>query len=85
MFQISGRDVVFEWLSRQTDSERRRAMLDWLVDFSQEPLANAQRVPGIRAPIFIAVVPLPLDAAVVRFLYAEQFRTVRILAIKPLI
>ncbi|MGH9152897.1 MAG: hypothetical protein ACRD03_10975 [Acidimicrobiales bacterium] len=73
----------FEWLHRQGDPERRLALLDWLVTFAADPLVGAQRVPGILAPVFIAVVPLR-PPVVVRFLCADQFRTVRIISIKAL-
>ncbi|MDP9389245.1 MAG: hypothetical protein M3Q48_15350 [Actinomycetota bacterium] len=83
MYQIDGREVLFEWLRRQGDPERRMAMLDWIVTFASNPLAGAQRVPGVRAPVFIAVVPLN-PPVVVTFLHAEQFRTVRLIKITPL-
>jgi hypothetical protein len=59
-------------------------MLDWLVGFAEDPLATAQRVPEILAPVYISVVPLPGVSAVVRFLLAEQFHTVVIKKILPL-
>lgn len=57
MYQIEGREVLFDWLAWETDSDCRQAMLDWLVEFVEDPLADAQRVPGIRAPIYLVVTP----------------------------
>jgi hypothetical protein len=84
VYQIAGRDLLFDWLERQTDSERRLQMLEWLAEFAADPLDRAQRVPGVLAPVYIAVAPLR-PPVVVRFLLAEQFRTVRLLAFLPLL
>ncbi len=85
MFQIAGREVLFEWMSKEGDRERRLAMLEWLAVFADHPLAGADRVPGVRAPVFIVIVPLRPTPALVRFLYAEQFRTVKIIDIRPMV
>ncbi len=58
-------------------------MLDWLAEFAQDPLKDAHRVPGIKAPVYLAVVPLR-PPVVVKFLHANQFRTVRLIAFGPL-
>jgi hypothetical protein len=59
-------------------------MLDWLVGFAETPLEGAQRVPGILAPVYITIVPLPGVPAVVRFLLADQFNTILVKKIVPL-
>ncbi len=82
MFQIDGRGVLFEWLARETDSQRRLSMLDWLVEFAKDPLEGAERVPSIAAPVFVTLVPLR-PPVVVTFLYAFHFRTVKLLKIEP--
>jgi hypothetical protein len=83
LYQITGRDIIFDWLGGQTDSERTMAMLDWLVEFAGDPHRYGQRVPGVRAPAYIAIVPLR-EPVVVRYLLAEQFHTINVLAIGPL-
>lgn len=77
MYQIDGRDELFNWLERETDARRRQVMLDWLVEFAEDPTAGAQRIPGTRAPIFL-VLP-PVDGVTLTFLLAEQFNTVKLL------
>ena len=77
MYQIDGRDQLFDWLSRETDQAKRQLMLDWLVGFASDPLDSAQRLPGVRAPIYIAKTFVP--RVLVVFLHAEMFKTVRIL------
>lgn len=43
MFQIEGRDLLFAWLAKETDPERRVRMLEWMAEFSKDPLAGAER------------------------------------------
>jgi hypothetical protein len=50
MFQIEGRDLLFAWLAKETDPERRLRMLEWMAAFSKDPLAGAERVSNIAAP-----------------------------------
>ena len=77
-YQISGRDVLFDWLARERNPDRRQSMLDWLAVNVREPLVGAHRVPGIAAPVYIWIVPLTPPVAV-RFLLAEQYRTIRLI------
>lgn len=84
MYQISGKDVIFTWLEHETDSERALLFLDWLVEFATDPLKNAQRVPGILAPVYIAIAPLRDKPVVVRFVLADQFHTIVVRGIGPL-
>ncbi len=83
MYQLDGRDLIFGWLERETDTRRRQAMLDWLARFAERPRTDAQRVPGLRAPVYVTVVPLD-PPVVVRFLIAEEFRTIRLIELLPL-
>lgn len=83
MYQLDGRDLLFEWLARQGDSNRRLAMLDWLAGLASDPLDHAQRVPGVLAPVYTAVAPVRPPVVVV-FLLAEQFRTVKLIRIRDL-
>jgi hypothetical protein len=83
LYQIDGRDLLFDWLARQTDADRRLAMLDWLAGLASDPLGQAQRVPGVLAPVYMAVAPLR-PPAVVTFLLAEQFRTLKLIRIRSL-
>lgn len=83
MYQLDGRDLLFEWLARQSDSDRRLAMLDWLAGLASDPLERAQRVPGVLAPVYMTVAPVR-PPVVVTFLLAEQFRTVKLIRISDL-
>lgn len=84
MFQIVGREVLFEWMSNETDPTRRLAILERLASFAEDPLRHAHRVPGVEAPVFILVVPIRPSPVLVRFLYADQFHAVRIIDIRPM-
>jgi hypothetical protein len=53
-----------------------------MAELAAEPLTAAHRVPSVRAPVYIAVVPLQ-PPALVTFLHAFQFHTVKLLAIRP--
>jgi hypothetical protein len=59
-------------------------MLEWLVGFAEDPLKSAKRVPGILAPVYVVIVPLPGNPAVIRFLLANQFNTIVVKKIAPL-
>lgn len=82
-FQIEGREVIFGWLERTSDSNDRLIILDWLAALAHDPLDEAFRLPGVQAPIYLAVVPLR-DPVTVKFLYAEQFRTLKVISVDPL-
>ncbi len=84
VFQIVGRDVLFGWLGKESDPQRRLAMLEWLATFAEDPLATAHRVPGVRAPVFIVVVPLNPSPVLIRFLYADQYHCVKLIHFGPL-
>lgn len=58
-------------------------MLDWLSSMARDPYDGAIRVPGVRAPVYFAMVPVR-PAAVARFLIAEEFHTVKFINIVPL-
>jgi len=77
VYQIDGRDLIFEWLAQETDQSQRQRMLDWLTIFADDPLANAHRVPGVRAPVYLVVTPI--RRVTLTFLHAEQFHTVKLL------
>ena len=72
MFQIEGRDLLFGWLAKETDPERRLRMLEWMAEFSKDPLAGTERVPNIAAPVYVVQVPLR-PPVVLTFLYAFIF------------
>jgi hypothetical protein len=85
MYQLAGENVIFAWLEREPNQDFRLAFLEWLAALAVNPTRiGSTRLPGIRAPLFVEVVPLGGKHVVVRFLIAEQFRTVRILGIGPL-
>ncbi len=82
MFQIEGRDQLWEWLAAERDPDRRQGMLDWLAGFAAAPLDeayDARRVPGVRAPVFIVRIPLLPTSVLMRFLYVDQYRVIKII------
>lgn len=83
MYQLAGKEKLFSWLANEQDPGRRQAMLDWLVSFSWSPRRDAQRVPGLQAPVYIVVVPLD-PPVVIRFLLAEQFHAIRLISLRTL-
>jgi len=68
VFQISRWDVMLDWLARESDSNRRELMLEWLTGWVYDPLHQAFRVPGIQAPVYLVVVPLPGVPPTIKFL-----------------
>jgi len=81
LYQLVGRDLLFDWLAQEPNPQRRQAVLDRLAALARRPTADAQRLPGVRAPVYIAVVATePL--VIIEFLVAEEFRTVRLLDIR---
>ncbi|MBV8160224.1 MAG: hypothetical protein JO265_04810 [Acidimicrobiia bacterium] len=80
MYQIDGRGLLFDWLAAEPDPDRRRLLLDALQALAENPLADAERVPGVRAPVYVTVLPLTPPVALT-FLLAEQFRTIRLIRI----
>lgn len=89
MYQISGRELIFTWLERESDPECRELFLEWLTDLARDPINDkATRLPGVLAPVYVQIVPLGRGPnskfVVVRYLVADQFNTVRVMAIGPL-
>ena len=82
MYPIDGREVLFTWLAKEPDPQRRLGMLDWFTEIVKEPLRDAHRVPSIAAPVYVALVPLR-PPVLVTFLYAFHFHTIKLLSIKP--
>lgn len=76
--------MLFDWLAREGDTDRRLALLEWLTVLADDPLRHARRVPAIRAPVYIVFAPLRPTPVVVRFLLAEQYHTVKLIDIRPL-
>jgi hypothetical protein len=81
MYHIDGRAVLFDWLASESDPEHRTLMLEWLAGLVQEedPGANPDvyRVPGITAPVYIAVTPV--RNVIVKFLLARRFFTIKLI------
>lgn len=79
MFQIEGRDVLFDWLEHESDPEQRDLMLSWLADLAQsdDPTDDAWRVPGIRSPVYIALTPV--RNVFVKFLFVPQFFAIKLI------
>jgi len=84
VFQFSQWHVVEDWLSKETDSNRRELMLEWMITWAENPLDQAFRIPGVRGQMYLVVVPLPGEPAVIKFGYAGQFHTLVIVEIDTL-
>ena len=82
MYRISGESVLFDWLAKELDANRRQIMLDWLVGFAQDPLQHAQRIPAISAPTYLVLTSCP--NVVLKFLHAEIFHVVLLIEIRAL-
>lgn len=83
MYQVDNRNVLFDWLQREPDVTRRQTMLDWMVELADDPLRDAHRIPGIRAPVYLRLTAL--DNVALKFLHAEQFHVVRLIELGPLL
>lgn len=84
MFQIEGREELWGWFDSEPDPQRRLGMLEWLAEFATNPLRDAWRVPGIRAPVFIVKVPLVPLPVLLKFPYVDQYRVIKIIDVGPL-
>lgn len=82
-YQLVDRSFVFEWLTSISDSEQQMCLLDWLVEFSADPLDNAQRLPGIKAPAYLVEVPLR-PPVMLRFLLDPVNNALKLINRKPL-
>jgi hypothetical protein len=82
VYQLSGKDTLYEWLAKESDSENRELMLAWLAQLAEDPLRYGHRVPGNPAPIYLAVTPV--RRWTIKFLLAEQFKTIHIIGFDPL-
>lgn len=80
MYQIEGREVLFDWLRREQDANRRLMFLEWLIDVASDPWRVAHRIPAIAAPVCLRIAPVK-PPAVVKLLIADQFRTVKLIDI----
>jgi hypothetical protein len=83
MFQIEPRQVLFDWLAQERNPDRRQAVLDWFAGLVEEPAGQAHRVPGVRASVYLAVIPCRPPLAVT-FLIATEFRTVKLISLEDL-
>lgn len=77
MYQLSGKDKLYEWLEQETDAECRQLMLEWLADLCADPLRYGHRVPGVRAPVYLAVAPF--RRCTLKFLLDDQFHVIRMI------
>jgi len=77
VWQISNEDVLFDWLSKESDKNRREVMLDWFWALAQDPTTPGIRVPGERAPIYLA--ETAVSGVILTYLVAEEFRTIRLI------
>jgi hypothetical protein len=83
-YQFVDWQVVANWLSQQTDTNRELLMLEWLAGLAVDPIGQgAQRLPGYRALVYFAEVPLN-PPIVVRFLVDHVNRAIRFINIRAL-
>jgi hypothetical protein len=82
LYQLTNEAVLFDWLAAEPDPGQRVRMLEWLSGFCEAPLDHAVRVPGIRAQVYIVLVPV--RNLTLRFLFAEQFKTIKMIEFVPL-
>lgn len=77
-YQLNGRDKIFEQLGKMTDPADREQLLVWLADIATDPHALGYRLPGPGAPVYLAIGRL--GELTIKYLVAEQFRTVNIIS-----
>jgi hypothetical protein len=77
VYQINGQDKIFSQLERMSDSSQREVLLAWLADIAEAPHECGARLPGKGVPVYLAVGRL--GALTIKYLVAEQFRTVNII------
>ena len=65
------------WLAREPDGARRQLMLDWFVELSANPKKVGQRLPQVRAPVYLAVTPV--RPVTLTYLVADEYRTIRLI------
>ena len=82
-YQLVDRNFLFDWLSQLSDPTQREILLDWLVEFSADPLERAERVPGTLAAVFVIEAPLR-PPVMVRFLLDEVNHAVKFINRRPL-
>ncbi|MGO9912256.1 MAG: hypothetical protein ACLPQS_13990 [Acidimicrobiales bacterium] len=83
-YQFVGWQVVAAWLSEQTDTNQEMLMLEWLAGLAVDPIGQgAQRLPGYRALVYFAEVPVT-PPIIVRFLVDHVNRAIRFINIRPL-
>lgn len=83
MYQLSGADVVLDWLAAEPSMEAREAMLAWLQELARDPggVAMFRRDrPGV--PAYVAEVPG--TDAFVDYTVIDQYCTVVILDVVTL-
>lgn len=83
MYQVEGDEVLRDWLASEADPGNREQMLAFIARLAEEPRSVGHRIPGERAPIYLAMTPV--GRTVVRFLLAEQFHVVRLIAFDDLL
>jgi hypothetical protein len=77
LYRIENEDVLYRWLARHGDRDQRLAMLDWMVEVANDPKAAGTRLPGVRAPVYLAFTPVRPFTLV--YLVADEYRTVRLI------
>lgn len=75
-YQISGSDVLLEWIARQTDSAAVDSMLAWMVELARTPY-EGQHLPKPGVPMLAR--PTPVTNTMVVYSVIEQYRTVKLI------
>jgi hypothetical protein len=57
-------------------------MLEWLVELAGDPRAAGTRLPGVRAPVYLAFTPVRPFTLI--YLVAEEYRTIRLIKFSTL-
>lgn len=76
-YQIENEEILFRWLAREPDGSRRLTMIDWFVELSENPKGVGQRLPQVKAPVYLA--RTPVWGVTLTYLVADQYRTIRLI------
>jgi hypothetical protein len=76
-YQIVDEGVLWDWLAHEPDASKRQAMLEWMVELSERPRSVGQRLPEVKAPVYLALTPVHPHTLV--YLVADEFRAIRLI------
>ncbi|MDZ7673739.1 MAG: hypothetical protein U5K30_01510 [Acidimicrobiales bacterium] len=76
MYQIEGKEVLFDWLEKQPDPTKREVMIEFMAKVAEKPTEVGVKVPDARKPIYVAFTPV--NNWIVRYLVVDQFHVVKL-------